>query len=173
MRMCAFKSKEEIVFGSIWRATFLVFKWSNLRFWKYSQWKCKRSISIRGENEHYYQIQALSSFLLSAHSKQHAWKRCCSRLDECLGWADLICLKSQCPKKWARARVVSQLSVILYAIYSHCVKFYTLCARTPGIVKGNNPLSLVWFKWGSQSWGIRADVSLSIIGREKRSRVLS
>ena len=25
--------------------------------------------------------------------------------------------------------------------------------RTPGIVKGNNPLSLVWFKWGSW-WGI-------------------
>ena len=22
--------------------------------------------------------------------------------------------------------------------------------RTPGIVKGNNPLSLAWFKWGSQ-----------------------
>ena len=67
-------------------------------------------------------------FLLSAHSKQHAWKRCYSRLDECLGWADLICVKRQCPKTWARARVVSQLSVILYAIYSHCVKFYTLCA---------------------------------------------
>ena len=26
--------------------------------------------------------------------------------------------------------------------------------RTPRIVKGNNPLSLVWFKWGSQWWGI-------------------
>ena len=29
-----------------------------------------------------------------------------------------------------------------------------LNTRTPGIVKGNNPLSLVWFKWGSQWWGI-------------------
>ena len=54
--------------------------------------------SIWGENEHYYQIQALSSILLSAHGKQHAWKRCYSRLDECLGWADLIRVKSQCPK---------------------------------------------------------------------------
>ena len=26
--------------------------------------------------------------------------------------------------------------------------------RTPGIVKGNNLLSLVWFKWGSEWWGI-------------------
>ena len=50
---------------------------------------------------------------------------------------------------------------------------WVLSARTPAIVKGNNLLNLVWFKWGSQSWGIRADVSLSIIGREKRSRVLS
>ena len=28
-----------------------------------------------------------------------------------------------------------------------------IVVRTPGIVKGNNP-SLVWFKWGSQWWGI-------------------
>ena len=27
-------------------------------------------------------------------------------------------------------------------------------ARTPSIVKGNKSLNLVWFKWGSQWWGI-------------------
>ena len=48
--------------------------------------------------------------------------------------------------------------------------------RTPSIVKGNKSLNLVWFKWGIQSneeyWNIslQADVSLSPIGREKRSR---
>ena len=32
--------------------------------------------------------------------------------------------------------------------------FLQIISRTPGIVMGNNPLSLVWFKWGSQWWGI-------------------
>ena len=72
--------------------------------------------------------------------------------------------------------------------------------RTPSIVKGNKSLSLVWSKWRSQWWWIwkalqcvaisywlngfsaneeywnislTADVSLSLIGREKRCRVLS
>ena len=49
---------------------------------------------------------------------------------------------------------------------------------TPSIVKGNKSLNLVWFRWGSQYeeyWKIslKADVSLSLIGREKSSRVLS
>ena len=48
-------------------------------------------------------------------------------------------------------------------------------ARTPWIVKGNKSLSLVWSKWGSQYWNIslKADVSLSLIGREESSRFIS
>ena len=68
--------------------------------------------------------------------------------------------------------------------------------RTPWIVKGNKSLNLVWFKWGSQRWGswmcsylasverlltneeyrnisLDADVSLSLIGREKNSLIPS
>ena len=33
--------------------------------------------------------------------------------------------------------------------------------RTPAIVKGNKSLNLVWFKWGSQLWGILKHFSQS------------
>ena len=40
----------------------------------------------------------------------------------------------------------------------HLLRSYTFAAtRTPWIVKCNKSLSLVWFKWGSQWWGILKD----------------
>ena len=75
-------------------------------------------------------------------------------------------------------------------------KNYLEITGTPAIVKGNKSVNLVWFKWGSQWWGswmccylalverlltneeywnisLKADVSLSLIDREKWSRDLS
>ena len=46
--------------------------------------------------------------------------------------------------------------------------------RTTGIFKGNNPLSLVWFKWGSQWWGILKHfpqgrcILISLLSSEKK-----
>ena len=61
-------------------------------------------------------------------------------LDLVLRWMNIIILP--------QSRISSSSAEILYS------GGFSSSTRTPGIVKGNNPLSLVWFKWGSQWWGI-------------------
>ena len=48
---------------------------------------------------------------------------------------------------------VQCLKVDQIMVHPFCV-WRTIMVRTPWLVKCNNPLNLVWSRWGSQSWGI-------------------
>ena len=69
-----------------------------------------------------------------------------------------VCYCLEHPEFWSlmgnHILCCSGVSFILQYYSQFCGSIARTPSRTPGIVKGNNPLSLVLFKWGSPWWGI-------------------
>ena len=65
-------------------------------------------------------------------------------------------------KKWSKSKLRWPCSMVFWItmidnVQSPVYSIQKIIARTPWVVKGNKSLNLVWFKWGSQRWGILKD----------------